>query len=47
MRLIATALVVALASGLAPQTKPSAAKVQQKARGRVDDCRKTPSTLYQ
>ena len=36
MRLIATALVVALASGLAPQTKPSAAKVQQKARGRVD-----------
>ena len=36
MRLIATALVVALASGLAPQTKPSAAKVQQKARSCVD-----------
>ena len=37
MRLIATALVVALASGLAPQTKPSAAKVQQKALGGVDN----------
>jgi len=36
MRSIATALVVALASGLAPQSKPSAAKVQQKARGGVD-----------
>ena len=36
MRSIGAALVVALASGLAPQTKPSAAKVQQKARGRVD-----------
>ena len=36
MRSIATALVVALASGLAPQTKPSAAQVQQKARGGVD-----------
>ena len=36
MRTIGAALVVALASGLAPQTKPSAAKVQQKARGGVD-----------
>ena len=36
MRSIGAALVVALASGLAPQTKPSAAKVQQKARGGVD-----------
>ena len=36
MRSLGAALVVALASGLAPQTKPSAAKVQQKARGRVD-----------
>ena len=30
MRSIGAALVLALASGLAPQTKPSAAKVQQK-----------------
>ena len=48
MRSIGAALVVALASGLAPQTKPSAAKVQQKARGCVDliqiASRTTPST---
>ena len=36
MRPLGAALVVALASGLAPQTKPSAAQVQQKARGGVD-----------
>ena len=36
MRSMGAALVVALASGLAPQTKPSAAQVQQKARGGVD-----------
>ena len=46
MRLIGAALVLALASGLAPQTKPSAAKVQQKARSGVDliASRATPST---
>ena len=48
MRSIGAALVVALASGLAPQTKPSAAKVQQKARSCVDlvqiASRATPST---
>jgi hypothetical protein len=36
MRTLGAALVVALASGLAPQTKPCAAKVQQKARSCVD-----------
>ena len=48
MRTLSAALVVALASGLAPQTKPSAAKVQQKARSCVDliqiASRATPST---
>ena len=48
MRSLSAALLVALASGLAPQTKPSAAKVQQKARSGVDliqiASRATPST---
>ena len=36
MRSLSAALLVALASGLGPQTKPRAAKVQQKARSGVD-----------